>query len=92
MLLAVDNIIPHTVSPTLPSRPSPLSPSSLSPSFSAIAMCTVTGSRKREMVNERMNCKDIAQEQLLPQQVTVMALSPASSCVTWLCSKKFVQF
>ena len=26
------------------------------------------------MVNESMNCKGIAQEQLLPQQVTVMAL------------------
>ena len=26
MLLIVDNIMPHAVSPTLPSRPSPLSP------------------------------------------------------------------
>ena len=44
------------------------------------------------MVNERMNCKDIAQGQLLPQQVTVMALSPASSCVTWLCIVWQIQF
>ena len=72
----------------LPFPPGLLSSSSfLSPTLFQYYSCVYSYwmAQGREMVNERMDCKDIAQEQLLPQQVTVMVLSPAlyCCCIVW---------